>query len=126
MGRTSSAALGCIFLTILLTVAGQLLVKQGMLNVGASPAKPSLLPAFIMRAFTNPFVVLGLVCAVLAAMAWTVAVSRTELSFAYPFMGLAIVLVLALSGVFFGEQLPANRWIGVLVVCLGLWLASRH
>lgn len=115
-----------IFLTITLTVAGQILVKKGMLQVGASPAQLALLPRFIWKTFTNLTVLAGLGCALLAAVCWTVAVSRSDLSVAYPFVGLGIVLVLALSGVVFGEVVPLNRWIGVGVVCLGLAIAARH
>jgi uncharacterized membrane protein len=41
-------------------------------------------------------------------------------------MGLAIVLVLALTPLVFGERVPLTRWLGVLVVCVGLWIASRN
>ena len=60
-----------------------------------------------------------------AALAWIVAISRSNLSFAYPFMALAVVLVLLLSGVIFQEEIPMNRWIGVALVCLGILVASR-
>ena len=112
-------------LTILLTVIGQLLVKRGMLQVGATPEELNLLPRYIVRAGTNPSVVIGLGCAVAAAAAWILTVARAELSFVYPFMGLAIVLVLALSGLLFDEVVSLRRWAGVTVVCLGLILASR-
>jgi multidrug transporter EmrE-like cation transporter len=84
-----------------------------------------LLPRFVLRAFSNVHVLLGLGFAVAAATCWTIAISRAEISVAYPFMGLGIVLVLALSGVVFGETVPFHRWLGVLVVCLGLIVASR-
>lgn len=113
-------------LTVLLTVAGQLLVKRGMLQVGTGPEQLSLLPQFVARAVTNRWVMLGFVCAAGAAAAWIVTIARTPLSFAYPFIALTIVLVLALSGVFFDEVVPVNRWIGLAVVCLGLILASRN
>jgi uncharacterized membrane protein len=45
---------------------------------------------------------------------------------AYPFMALAIVLVLALSGALFGEIVPLNRWMGVAIVCVGLVVAAGH
>ena len=118
-------ALIFIFLTIMFTVIGQLCVKQGMLGIGASPSQLTELPVFVLRTFTNLWILAGLDCAVIAAVTWTVAVSRSALSFAYPFMALAIVLVLALSGSLFGETIPATRWIGVLVVCLGIFIASR-
>jgi multidrug transporter EmrE-like cation transporter len=114
-----------IGLTILLTVLGQLAVKGGMLQVGAVPSRLEGVGAFLLKALTNPLVAGGLLLAVLAALSWMAAVSVSDISFAYPFMGLAIVLVLALSGLVFGENVPITRWVGVAVVCAGLVIAAR-
>jgi multidrug transporter EmrE-like cation transporter len=126
VSRISPVGFLLIFLTIAATVVGQLLVKRGMLQVGASPSHLALLPRFLLRAFTNISVIVGILCAILAAASWTVAISRLDLSVAYPFLGLGLVLVLALSSVFFGETVPLSRWVGVLVVCIGLVIASRN
>jgi drug/metabolite transporter (DMT)-like permease len=67
-----------------------------------------------------------LILAFLAALAWIGAVSLSAISFAYPFMSLAIVLTLALSGPLFGEHIPLSRWAGVALVCIGLLVASRE
>jgi uncharacterized membrane protein len=123
--RPSSLALIFIFLTVGFTVLGQIMVKQGMLEVGKSPADLAAMPTFALRALTNYRVVLGLGCAVVAALVWIVAISRSRLSFAYPFMALNVVLVLALSGVVFKEAIPMNRWIGVAIVCIGIYIGSR-
>ena len=116
--------LAAIALTVLFTVIGQILVKQGMVCVGAPPPRLLSWPGFAIRAFTNPRVAGGLASAVVAAFCWVVAVSKTPLSLAYPFMGLAIVLVLLLSGALLSEHVQWNQWLGVVMVCLGLWLAS--
>jgi drug/metabolite transporter (DMT)-like permease len=97
-----------------------------MHDVGSSPTQLSLLPSFLWHTFTNLKVILGLTSAVVAAVAWTMAVSRSELSIAYPFMGLAIVLVLALSPICFGESIPWTRWCGVIIVCVGIWLTAQR
>ncbi len=125
IGKFSALGLICIAITVALTVAGQLLVKTGMLQVGSSPAQVASLPRFVLRAFLNPYVAGGVLCAVFAAMTWTVAISRSALSLAYPFLALATVLVVVLSGLIFGEGLPVNRWVGVLVVCIGIIIATR-
>lgn len=125
MGKPSTSALLFILLTLIFTVAGQLLVKRGMIEVGPTPSQLDLLPRFFGQALTNWKVIGGLSAAVIAALSWMMAISRSDLSFAYPFMGLAIVLVLALSGVLFQERIPLTRWVGVLVVCLGIIIASR-
>jgi multidrug transporter EmrE-like cation transporter len=125
MTRTSPVSILFILLTVALTVIGQLLVKRGMLQVGASPRQIALIPWFVWQTLTNPSVALGLACAVVAAISWTIAISRSDLSFAYPFMALAIVLVLPLSEIVFGESVPGSRWVGVGIVCLGLVIAAR-
>jgi len=121
MQRSLPHALLYIGLTIALTVAGQLLVKRGVMEIGGDGGAL----AFFGRAATNLCILLGLASAVLAAGCWMGALAHADLSFAYPFMGLAIVLVLALSPLAFGEPVPTARWIGVLVVCAGLVIASR-
>lgn len=114
-----------IGLTILFTVCGQLLVKSASFEFGPFPKDLSMLIQFLIRAFTNIKLLAGLFSAVIASIMWMSALSLTDISFAYPFMGLAIVLVLALSPLLFKEIVPWTRWLGVAVVCLGLWIASR-
>jgi len=125
MNRESPTGLLFILITIVFTVIGQLLVKQGMREVSASMGQGADVTQLIFRALTNLKVVSGLGSAVIAALSWMVAVSNSDLSFAYPFMGLPIVLVLALSGTIFGEVVPITRWLGVGIVCVGLLIAAR-
>jgi drug/metabolite transporter (DMT)-like permease len=118
---------GAVFigLTIVLTVVGQLLVKHGMTKLGAAPASLGAMPGFAFRALLIPANFFGLASAVAAAFCWMAALSRCELSFAYPFMALAIVLVLALTPMCYGERVSAQQWVGVCVVTLGLVIAAR-
>lgn len=113
-----------IAITVVLTVAGQLLIKKGMLELGEAPSDGSL-AMFVVSAFLNWKVVFGLGSAVLAAVAWMLALSKIDISFAYPFMASAIVFVLALSPMMFGEVVPWNRWAGVALVCVGLIVAAQ-
>jgi multidrug transporter EmrE-like cation transporter len=122
--RLASSGLLFIAVTIAFTVTGQLLVKHGMLQVGRGPSDLAVLPRYLLSALTHPSVFLGLSCAVVAALSWTIAVSRSDLSVAYPFMGLAIVLVLGLSGLLFGESIILGQWVGTAVVVIGLVIAG--
>ena len=110
-----------IFLTIALTVAGQLLVKSGMTQAGRAPADIKELPCFIAKALLLPANFLGFA----SAFSWMAALTKCELAFAYPFNSLSIVLVLALSSLLFGEKVLAQQWLGLAIVCAGLWIASR-
>ena len=47
-----------------------------------------------------------------------------DLSYIYPFTGLSFVLAALVSYFFLGEAVSINRWIGVAVICLGVYLVS--
>ena len=53
------------------------------------------------------------------------ALTEFELSFAYPFMSLAFVLVLGLSAVIFHEGLSVPKVVGMALIVTGLVVASR-
>ena len=122
--KTSIAA-GLIALTIVFTVAGQLLIKYGTQQLDSFPTSLVEVPAFLLDALTNIRIILGLASAVIAALTWIGAVSLSDISFAYPFMSLAIVLVLILSPIILGESVPVARWLGIALVCLGLLITAR-
>lgn len=123
--KVISSGYSYIFLTVTFTVIGQLLVKAGMLRVTSSLAQGPQFVSVVFTAFSEPLVVSGLACAVLAAVSWFPAVARLPISIAYPFMALPIVLVLALAPICFGERVSVNQWVGVTLVSCGIWLATH-
>jgi len=114
-----------VMITIVATVAGQLLLKQGMSQVGKVPHEPGRIAVFLVDALLNPRVIGALVLAFVASLGWMSAVSRLPLSYAYPFMATTFPLVLIFSRILFSEQISTLRWIGVFVIWLGLFLVSR-
>lgn len=123
----NSATSGHVYiaLTITFTVLGQLLVKAGMTKAASSNISSPGVGSLIMAGFLQVQVLAGLVCALLAAVAWFPAISRLPISVAYPFMALPIVLVLFLAPMCFGEKVALNQWFGVIIVSFGLWVAAR-
>ena len=114
-----------VLLTILLTVYGQLVIKWQVSKAGSLPADLPAKVGFLLRLLLNPWIASGLVAALLAALSWMAAMTRLELSFAYPFMSLSFVLVLVLSAVLLREPLTAYKLVGLGLVMLGLFVSTR-
>ena len=112
-----------LLLSILLAVIGQLLMKQGMNQFGAFPL--TQLPLKIIPMFLNPWVFAGLAAFGVSSIFWLVVLSRLELSLVYPLVSLAYVLVALASVFIFKEQVALIRWIGILIICFGVYLISR-
>lgn len=73
----------------------------------------------------NPYVFFGLVMMVISMGSHLVVLSRVEISFAYPFLGLSFVLITAYGYFMLGESVNAWRILGVLLICSGVALVAK-
>jgi len=114
-----------IALTIFFTVYGQIVIKWQVNAAGAFPADPSEKFWFLIQLLLNPWVISGFVGAFLASLAWMAAMSKFPLSYAYPFMSLAFVLVLFISPVILSESISMPKIIGMIFIVLGIIISSQ-
>ena len=118
-----------VFLYILLSgilgVTGQIILKRGLSQLGPLTLTPDTLVSVILSCALNPLIVLGLAVTVSGTFFWLIALSRVDLSFAYPFASLNYVFVLVGSWLVLGEELAPVRLIGVLAICAGVCLVAR-
>jgi drug/metabolite transporter (DMT)-like permease len=80
---------------------------------------------FLGKALLDPYVISSFASAFLASLTWMAALTKFELSYAYPFMSLAFIVVLILSFFMFQEPLTTNRVLGTCIIVAGLLIASR-
>lgn len=124
--RRTRMLLGLILGSVVLAAIAQLTLKYGMNQVGAIGRSELGSPlATALRVFRQPAVVGGFALFGLSAVLWLVVLSRTSLSFAYPFAALTYVLILVFDRVVLGEPVTVLRWAGVLLIIGGLILISR-
>lgn len=114
-----------IFGTIFFTVYGQLILKWRIGNYGALPDILGDRLLFLLRLLLDPFIFSGFFAAFLASLCWMAAMTKFQLSYAYPFMSLAFVFVLILSNIFFKEPITMAKSIGMGFIVLGIIFGSR-
>ncbi|MFA5113158.1 MAG: EamA family transporter [Candidatus Margulisiibacteriota bacterium] len=112
-----------MIVSITLAIAGQLLMKRGMIAFGTFPVSQLLVK--LVPIFLNPWVFAGLACFGLSSVFWLVVLSRMPLSLVYPMVSFGYVLVALLSVFFFKEHVSLIRWTGIVVIILGVFLISR-
>lgn len=114
-----------VFLTILLTVYGQLIIKWQVAGAGDFPAEPGDKFLFLARLLLNPWIISALAAALAAAIAWMAAMTRLDLSHAYPFMSLSFVLIVLLSGWLFHEPVTWPKIAGLVLISAGIIVGSQ-
>lgn len=114
-----------VSLTIAFTVYGQIVLKW---QVGQNGPLPEPLAGKMQHLFgllLNPWVLSAFAAAFLASLAWMAAMTKFQLSYAYPFMSLSFVLVLMLSGVFFHEPVTWPKIVGMALIVAGIVIGSQ-
>jgi multidrug transporter EmrE-like cation transporter len=124
-GGTMKLALTYILISVVGGGAGQILLKRGMGSMGPLTISADQMGQLLLRMGTNPFVIGGLVVYGLSTVFWLTALSRVDLSFAYPFVSLSYVFMLLASWFLFNEDITWTRLLGTAIVGIGVLLISR-
>lgn len=111
-----------LLINVVLGVVGQLLLKRGVISVGAFHVSNAL--PFFWAVFSNIWVLLGLLFYGISVLLWVALISRVPLSVAYPMLSLGYVVVVIVSALYFGETVTALRLGGVALIVTGVVLIA--
>lgn len=114
-----------ILISVLGGALGQVLLKHGMSLIGPLTITLVETAPMLWKMATNPFVFLGLAVYGASTFFWLTALSRVDLSYAYPFVSLSYGLMLFASWRLFDEPITPLRLIGTFVIIFGVLLVSR-
>lgn len=110
---------------VLLNAAAQLLLKAGTRVLGVIDVRAGALVNSVWDAATQPYIVGGLACYVLSVAIWIAALSRVEVSVAYPMLSLGYVVNALAAWALFGEALTPAKVVGILVILAGVVILAR-
>lgn len=112
-----------VSIALIFTVYGQITIKSRAL-LHAAEANMDGYRSFLIAMFRDPWVISAFVSAVVAAVAWMLAIRKEDLSILYPFMALTFVLVPILATFFLGEKITALQVLGMVMIVGGVSLAT--
>lgn len=120
--KIDGLGLVCLGASIILAVIAQLVLKFGTLGIG--PCVDRSLSSCVVDIMVNLPVAIGIGLHVLDILLWFLALSRLELSFAYPVSSLQYVLIFAGAWLFLSEQIGLLRLVGLAIICSGVMIIS--
>lgn len=114
-----------ILFTVLTNAAAQIMLKKGMIAVGSLDIAADGLVSTVFRVVFSPFVFFGLATFVVSMASHLIVLSKVQLSYAYPFLSLAYVVVAAYSYFFFAEDVGLARLAGFGLIIAGTILIAQ-
>jgi drug/metabolite transporter (DMT)-like permease len=110
---------------VLFTVSSQLLMRWRVGLAGPLPEAATDRVEFLVRLLLTPWIWLAVACTFLAGVSWMLALTRFELSYAFPFTGASFLVMLFAGAFLFHEHVSIARIAGTLLVLLGLVVVVR-
>ena len=110
---------------VLLNAGAQLLLKAGTNSVGVFAFSSENLVPVGWKLATEPHIVGGLGCYVLSVIVWILALSRVEVSIAYPMLSIGYAVNALAAWYLFGEAVTLTRLAGIGVIIAGVYIVAR-
>ena len=110
---------------VLLNAGAQLLLKAGTRAVGTFDFSGRALLTAGCQIAAQPAILAGLACYGVSVVVWIMALSRVEVSIAYPMLSIGYVVNALAAWWLFGEMLTAPRLVGIFIIVIGVALVAR-
>ena len=103
--------------------AGQICMRRGMQLVGPLESFAILdMLSYFWRSLLNPWVIAGTVLSGILYFALLAALGWTDVTVAFPMTALEYGFAAILAVLFLRESVPVSRWIGIVLVMIGVLL----
>ncbi len=104
---------------------GDLMLKRGMTQIGVVKVCPSALGHAFWLTVTNQTIWIGILFLIGFMASYMTVVSWADYSYVMPAGAFGYAILTLLAVVFLHENVSAKRWIGVLLICVGVLLVGQ-
>lgn len=119
------AAFGLVLTGVLLNAVAQLALKASVANTGSIGLDLQSLLASAGSLALNAWLWLGLACYVVSVVVWILALSRVDVSIAYPMLSIGYVVNAIAAWQLLGESLGPGRITGIGIIIVGVFVLAR-
>ena len=121
----SASAFALIVTGVLLNAIAQLALKASVRDMGAIELRLAEALPTTMRLAQEPWLWIGLGCYVVSVVIWILALSRVDVSIAYPMLSLGYVVNALAAWAWLGEAMSLSRVVGIGIIILGVFVLAR-
>lgn len=115
-----------LFIAICAQTLGDVFLTRGMKSVGeVNTLDVAELFQIGLKVFTTPYIWLGILILSIFFGLYLIALSWADLSYVLPVTAFGYVLNAFMSWQMLGERVSFTRWLGTVIICVGVAVVSR-
>ncbi len=119
------AAFALIMTGVLLNAIAQLALKASVSETGIINLDLQSLFSSAVNLASNIWLWLGLMCYAISVVVWILALSRVDVSIAYPMLSIGYIVNALAASHLFNEPLGPGKLVGIGVIILGVYILAR-
>jgi len=104
---------------------GDLLLKRGMTEIGAVGISASALSRALWMTVTSGTIWLGIIFLIGFMVSYMTVLSWADYSYVMPAGAFGYAILTLLAVVFLHESVSPKRWVGVVLICVGVLLVGQ-
>jgi uncharacterized membrane protein len=105
--------------------AGDLLLKRGMTEIGAVAITPSGISHAFWMTVTSATIWVGILFLIGFTVSYMTVLSWADYSYVMPAGAFGYAILTLLAVVFLHENVTPRRWVGVVLICVGVLLVGQ-
>src|SRR6266700_1958268 len=99
---------------------------KGMKTIGsARDWEPQELFNILLKIFTSGYIWLGIACLLIFFVAYMLVLTWADYSYVQPASSFSYAAVALLGYFLLGEPVPPMRWMGIFVICVGVFIVGN-
>ncbi|MEA3276006.1 MAG: EamA family transporter [Pseudomonadota bacterium] len=110
---------------VLLNAAAQLALKASVKDTGEIALSLTGAGPTALRLAAEPWLWFGLTCYVVSVVVWILALSRVDVSVAYPMLSLGYIVNAIAAWAWLGEAMSLGKVAGIGIIILGVFVLAR-
>jgi uncharacterized membrane protein len=115
-----------ILFIVLFAPLGNVLLSKGMKGVGSAKNwVPGDLSHVVVSVITSGYIWLGIACLLAFFVAYMLVLTWADYSYVQPASSFSYAVVAMLSYLLLGETVPPLRWMGIFVICAGVFIVGH-
>jgi len=115
-----------ILFIVLFAPLGNVLLSKGMKGVGSAKNwAPGDIFHILGSIITSGYIWLGIACLLTFFVAYMLVLTWADYSYVQPASSFSYAVVAMLSYFLLGEAVPPLRWIGIFVICVGVFIVGH-
>ncbi len=119
------AAFALVMTGVLLNAIAQLALKASVSDTGIISLDMQSLMSSAGSLVTNLWLWVGLICYGISVVVWILALSRVDVSIAYPMLSIGYIVNAIAASHLFNEPLGIGKVVGIGIIIVGVYVLAR-